>query len=189
MAKVSYNLLVRGLSGNLGNQFTVRTNKNGRTTVSAKSNFENSRTSSPAQLAQQQAFREAVAYGQSMKGEEIYITRANGGPGSPYNLAMADWFHRPQILEIDLNKWVNGNGGTIRVRAQDDVMVTGVKVSIADESGALLEEGEAVEVGALWWEYSTAQAAANNMRVTAAASDMPGHVTERTERKGHPLMV
>lgn len=188
MAKVSNNLLVRGLSGNLGNQFTVRSNKNGRTIVSAKNNFENGRTSSPAQLAQQQAFREAVAYGQAMKGEEVYVNRANGGPRSPYNLAVADWFHRPQILEIDMNQWVNGDGSIIRVRAQDDVMVTGVQVAIKDENGTLLEEGEAGEAGALWWEYSTAQAYAHNLRVTAAARDLPGHVTERTEVVGHPLM-
>jgi hypothetical protein len=182
MAKVSNNLLVRGLSGNLGNQFTVRSNKNGRTIVSAKNNFENNRTHSPAQLAQQQAFREAVAYGQAMKGEEVYITRANGGPRSPYNVAVADWFHRPQILEIDLSGWANGDGGTIRVRAQDDVMVTGVQVAIKDETGTVLEEGEAQNAGALWWEYSTTQAAANNMRVTVTATDLPGHVTERTKR-------
>ena len=65
----------------------------------------------------------------------------------------------------------------------------GVKVTIADESGTLLEEGEAQDVGAWWWEYHTAQAAANNMRVTAAARDLPRHVTERTEVKGHPRMA
>ena len=74
--------------------------------------------------------------------------------------------------------WVNGDGGTIRVRAQDDIKVEGVKVTINDETGALLEEGEAQDMGALWWEYSTAQSAANNMRVTVSAKDLPGHVTE-----------
>ena len=106
-----------------------------------------------------------------------------------YNIAVADWFNRPQILEIDLSGWANGDGGTIRVRAQDDVMVEGVKVTIADETGTLLEEGEAVEGGALWWEYNTTQASATNMRVTAAARDLPGHVTERMEVKGHPKVA
>jgi hypothetical protein len=124
-----------------------------------------------------------------MKREEIYITKANGGARSPYNIAVADWFNRPEILEIDLSGWINGDGGAIRVRAQDDVSVQGVKATISDESGTFLEEGEASEVGALWWEYNTAQAAANNMRVTVAARDLPGHVTERTELKGHPMMT
>jgi len=88
-----------------------------------------------------------------------------------------------------LSGWVNGDGGAIRVRAQDDVRVEQVRVMITDESGTPLEDGEASEVGALWWEYSTAQAAGDNMRVTASARDLPGHVTERTEVKGHPLMA
>jgi hypothetical protein len=75
------------------------------------------------------------------------------------------------------------------VRAQDDVSVQGVKVTIADENGTVLEEGEAQEVGALWWEYNTAQAAAKDTRVTVAAKDLPGHLTERTEIKGHPMMT
>jgi hypothetical protein len=62
------------------------------------------------------------------------------------------------------------------------------KYGIADENGTFLEEGEAVESSVLWWEYNTAQAAANNMRVTASAKDLPGHITERTELKGHPMM-
>ena len=75
------------------------------------------------------------------------------------------------------------------MRALDDVLVEGVVVTIADESGTFLEEGEASATGALWWEYNTAQAAANNMRVTVTARDLPGHVTERTELKGHPMMT
>jgi hypothetical protein len=101
----------------------------------------------------------------------------NDNKKSPYNIAVADWFNRPQILEINLSGWSNGDGGTIRVRAQDDVRVERVKVTISDETGTFLEEGETGEVGALWWEYSTAQAAASNMRMTVAARDLPGHVT------------
>jgi hypothetical protein len=36
-------------------------------------------------------------------------------------------------------------------------------------------------VGALWWEYNTAQAFAMNLFVTVAAKDLPGHVTERVD--------
>jgi hypothetical protein len=28
-----------------------------------------------------------------------------------YNIALGDWFNRPEILEIDLGGWVNGDGG------------------------------------------------------------------------------
>ena len=188
MARVSNNIFVRGLSGSLGNQFIIKTDKGGRTIVSAKPHFPDNREFSAAQLAHQQAFREAVAYANMAKGEEIYKIKANGGPKSAYNVALGDYFNPPQILEIDLSGWTNGEGGTTRVRAQDDVKVQGVKVTISDETGTLLKEGEASEVGALWWEYSTAQAAVDNLRVTASAKDLPGHVTERTELKGHSMM-
>ena len=189
MAKVDGNIFMDRLSGTIGDQIIIKKIRGGQTIISKKASYSSNREFSPAQLAQQQAFREAAAYGKMMKGEEIYITKANGGAKTPYNIAVADWFNRPQILEIDLSGWVNGDGGTIRVRAQDDVLVEGVKVTIADETGAFLEEGEAQEVGALWWEYNTAQASATNMRVTAAARDLPGHVTERMEVKGHPKVA
>ena len=189
MAKVSNNIFVRGLSGNLGNQFVVKTDKSGRTVVSNKASFDNDREPSQAQSIQRQAFREAVAYAKDKKGEEIYIARANGGSRSPYNIAVADWFNRPEILEVDMSKWTNGSGGLIRVRAQDDVKVQQVRVMITDETGALLEEGEAQEVGALWWEYNTSLAAGDNQQVTISASDLPGHVAEWSELRGHPRMA
>ena len=188
MAKVQDNIVMKGLSGTLGDQLVIKAGRGGKTIVSAKPSFNPDRAFSPAQLTQQQAFREAAAYAKEVKGEEVYIKKANGGAKSPYNIAVADWFNRPEILEVDMSGWTNGSGGTIRVRAQDDVVVTGVKLTIADENGTPLEEGEAVDAGALWWEYSTAQAYAVNMRVTAAARDLPGHVSERTELIGHPKM-
>lgn len=182
MAIVSNNLLVRGLSGNLGDQFTVRTNKNGRTIVSAKKDFENDRTYSPAQLAQQQAFREAVAYAKAMMGQEIYIIKANGGPRSPYNLAMADWFNRPQILEVDLSGWMGAAGELIRMRAQDDVLVAGVTVTISDGDGVVLESGQATEGGALWWEYApSGDFTGQQVTLTIAARDLPGHIGEYSQ--------
>lgn len=181
MAKVRKNIFIRGLSGSLGDQFIIKTDKGGRTIVSAKANFPSNREFSPAQLAHQQAFREAVAYANMAKGEEIYRLKANGGPKSAYNVALGDYFNPPEILKVDLSQWTNGNGGTVRVKVQDDVRVAQVKVTISDETDAVLEEGQAQEAGALWWEYSTAQTAANNLRVTFSAKDLPGHVTEKTE--------
>jgi len=90
MSRVINNIFVRGLSGDLGNQFIIKTDKGGRTIVSAKANFTNNREFSPVQLAHQQAFREAVAYANMAKGEEIYRIKANGGPRSPYNVALGD---------------------------------------------------------------------------------------------------
>jgi hypothetical protein len=188
MARVFQNVVMQGVKGTLGDQLIFKKDKAGRTIISVKPTFDEDRMFSLAQQAQHQAFREATAYAKDQTNNPLYLAKAEGTPMNAYNIAVADWFNRPQILEIDLSGWVNGDGGTIRVRVQDDVSVQGVKVTIADENGTFLEEGEAVESSALWWEYNTAQAAANNMRVTASAKDLPGHITERTELKGHPMM-
>ena len=188
MARVHQNIVMQGVKGTLGDQLIFKKDKAGRTIISVKPTFDENRMFSPGQQAQHQAFREATAYAKDQTDNPLYLAKAEGTPLNAYNIAVADWFNRPEILEVDMSGWTNGDGGTIRVRAQDDVAVTGVKLTIADENGAFLEEGEAVDAGALWWEYSTAQAYAVNMRVTAAARDLPGHVSERTELVGHPRM-
>jgi hypothetical protein len=183
MAKVDGNIFMEHLSGVIGGQLVIKRARGGGTTISKKPTFRPDRVFSAAQLAQQQAFREATAYGKAMKREPIYLARANGSAQTGYNVAVADWFNRPEILEIDLSGWTDSGGGVIRVRAQDDVKVQLVRVAINDESGALLEEGQASEAGALWWEYQAAQPAAEDLRVTVAAMDLPGHVAERSEVK------
>jgi hypothetical protein len=184
MAKVNGNIFMEHLSGMIGGQLVLKRARGGGTIISKKPTFRPDRTFSAAQLAQQQAFREATAYARAMKREPIYLARANGSSQTGYNVAVADWFNRPEILEIDLSGWTEGSSGVIRVRAQDDAKVQQVDVIISDKNGTLLEEGLASESGALWWEYNTTQAAADNMRVTAAARDLPGHVAEQTEVKG-----
>jgi hypothetical protein len=186
MAKVNGNIFMEHLSGMIGGQLVIKRGRGGGTIISKKPTFRPDRVFSAAQLAQQQAFREATAYARAMKREPIYLAKANGSAQTGYNVAVADWFNRPEILEIDLSGWAAEGGGVIRVRAQDDVKVQQVKVIINDENGALLEEGLASETSALWWEYHTAQPAAGDLRVTAAAMDLPGHVTERAEIVGHP---
>ena len=183
MAKVKKNIFIRGLSGKLGDQFVIKTDKGGRTIVSAKPIFPSDREFSPAQLAHQQAFPEAVAYANLAKEKEIYRLKAIGGPKSAYNVALGDYFNPPEILTVDLSQWTRGNGGTVRAKVQDDVRVAQVKVTISDETGAVLEEGMAQEAGALCCAYSTTQAATNNLRVTISAKALPGHITEKTELK------
>ncbi len=71
----------------------------------------------------------------------------------------------------------------LRIRARDDVQVKQVAVTITDEADNVLEQGEAVEGGALWWEYSTITRASGNAKVKVSALDLPGHATERIEGK------
>ena len=78
---------------------------------------------------------------------------------TPYNVAVADWFHEPEIKDIDLSGWNGQAGQTIRIEAVDDVQVKQVTVVITDETGTVLEQGAAVQADSLWWTYTTTKAA------------------------------
>jgi len=183
MAKVHGNLFLDRLSGSLGDQLVVKKGRGGRTIVCKKPTFREDREFSPAQLARQQAFREAAAYAKEQKRNPLYIEKAQGTGKCSYNVAIGDYLHPPQILEIDLSAWSGEAGQVLRIRARDDVQVKQVTVTVVDESGHVLGQGEAVEVGALWWEYTTTATASGNVKVIVIALDLPGHAAERVEGK------
>ena len=181
MAKVRSNIIVDGIGGMLGNQLVFKQDKAGRTIVSVKPTFDENRTFSDAQQAQQEAFREAAAYARTAKDEPVYEQKAEGTTKSAYNIAMADWFHEPEILEIDLSGWHGQAGQTIRIKAQDDVKVTQVTVAITGADDALLESGNAVQSEGLWWEYTSTAAAQEGAKVMVSARDLPGHIAKMTQ--------
>jgi hypothetical protein len=91
-------------------------------------------------------------------------------------VALADWFHEPEVQELDLSNWHGGPGEIIRALAVDDVRVTQVTVLILAEDGTLLEQGPAVQAAdKLWWEYVTTVAASGNPQVVVTARDLAGH--------------
>jgi len=183
MAKVRNNVIVRGLSGSFGEQMVIRIDKAGRTIVSNKPEFDENRVFTSDQQAQQEKFREAVAYAKDVKEEEVYVTKAEGTPMSPYNVAMADWFHAPEVKEIDLDAWTGGSGQPIRIRAMDDVKVTEVTVVITDAEDAVLEQGGAGFDGQ-WWIYTTTTNITEpTPNVLVSVKDLPGHIAEMTKQK------
>lgn len=180
MAKVKNNIITQGLSGSLGDQIVFRKDKAGRTIVSAKPTFSANRTFNTGQLAHQDAFREAIAYAKTAKDNAIYISKAEGTPMNAYNVAVADWFNKPQVLEIDTDGWNGQVGQIIRVKAMDDIQVTKVQVVITDANNAVLEQGEAVQADGLWWDYTTTDSVATpaTARIVATAQDLPGNSVE-----------
>lgn len=187
MAKVKNNIILKGLSGDLGKQLRIRTSKvSGRTSVQAIRDFESKPNNSPAQKAQKDAFRDAEAYADLHKADPVYIAKAKGKERQPKNVAMADWFHPPSILEIDLGDWRGAVGELIRILATDDVQVAGVRVEIRDASGALLEGGEASLDITQRWIYTVQGRARGECSVTVFARDLPGHVTQESVDKRLP---
>lgn len=167
MAKVTRNIVMSGLSGSLGKDLVVRQMRDGRTIISAKPNFSN-RQFSEGQFNQQSRMKEAAAYARvAAKDNPIYAKVAEGTAKNAYNVAVGDWFNPPVIRRIELHD------GHIRVSATDDVMVTRVTVTILDDEGQCLEQGEAELVLGVWWDYN----AANRGQVRVEAWDLAGNMT------------
>jgi hypothetical protein len=110
MAKVFDNIVPSGLTGSLGNKLVLRRGRRGQTIVSKKPVFAPDRVFSAAQKAHQQAFREAAAYAKTAKNGQTYLKKAEKTGQAPYNLAVRDWFNKPQIVELDVTGW-NGEAG------------------------------------------------------------------------------
>ena len=178
MAKVKKNVVMKGLSGSLGDQLVIKRDKAGRTIIGVMPTFPDDREFSDAQKGHMADFRRATQYAKgTAKAQAIYAEKAEDTPMSAYNVAVADWFHAPEIGEIDLSGWTGQAGEPIRIEALDDVLVKRVTVIITDAEGVLIEQGAATqEEDSLWWVYTTTQAAAGQPKVIAVAQDLPGHV-------------
>ena len=179
MAKVRSNVVVRGLSGKFGDQMVYRQMKDGRTIVAKMPDFS-SRVLSPKQKEKTERFRQAVAYAKpASKKEPLYAELAAGTAKNAYNVALGDWLNPPVIQRVDIA------GDVIRILAHDDVRVVGVRVTIFDGEGKVLEQGEAVLLDGDQWEYrvssSTYQVSDSTYRVVVEARDMPGNVTRKDE--------
>jgi len=154
MAKVNNNIFVRGLSGSVGNQFVIRKGRGGETIVSNMPSTSEGRQFNQDQLDHQETFRHAIRYAKTVKNDDLYIKKAEGTKMTPFNAAVADFFREPTILEIDASEWQGRAGNEIWVEAVDDTLVTKVHVTISDQNGAMLEEGNAQRADGLWWTYT-----------------------------------
>ena len=180
MATALNNSILQGLRGLLGRQLVLRRDKIGRTIVCAQPRVDPRHKLTDLQKAHHRAFREAARYALAAKDEPAYVRKAAGTPSNSYNVAIADWFHPPEILDVDLGTWTGQPGQVIRIKASDDVLVKEVTVSITDSYGALLEHGSDVQVGDLNWHYTTTTTASGPLKLLVAAQDLPGHVTQLT---------
>ncbi|MBI3174665.1 MAG: hypothetical protein HYZ25_13155 [Chloroflexi bacterium] len=179
MARVRKNMAMQGLTGLLGDQLLIRTDKAGRTIVGARPTFNEGQAFTPAQVSHHEAFRDATTYAKGAKGLEVYVKKAAGTPLNSYNVAVGDWLNPPEVKEVDLSDWDGTAGKTIRVLAVDDVQVTQVEVSILDARGEALEHGPAAAAEGAWWTYTTTADGSNAIQVQVVARDLPGHTGQK----------
>lgn len=166
MAKVVMNELMKALKGKLGD-LVYRQMRDGSVVVSLSPDFSR-RKFSKAQKDHQSRFKEASTYARfAAKAQPIYAELARGTLKTAYNIALSDWFNPPVIHQIE---WSDGQ---IRLEARDDVLVTRVQVTVLDETGAVLEKGEAIRCDGDWWEFASH---ARGTMIIAEAWDLPGHV-------------
>lgn len=106
MAKVGKNLILHGASGKIGDMLVIRQ----RCGSVILSQAPGERTTDPteAQKAHQQKFQQAVLYARVQMADETakaeYGAKATG-LSNAYNVAVADFFHAPNIDEIDVSQY------------------------------------------------------------------------------------
>ena len=172
MAKVENNVIVRGMSGSIGN-LVFRQMKDGSTWVSVAPDFSR-RKFSKGQKSHQSRFKEAASYARgAAKAQPIYAELARGTTKNAYNIALSDWFNPPVIHRMERRE------GRILVDATDNVLVTRVRVTVLDEEGKTLEQGEAMQQGSKtgWWEYVIHAEG----KIVAEAWDLAGNKTKLAE--------
>ena len=183
MAIVNKNLITKGLSGMLGGTLVFRRVGN-KTVVSTVPSTTKAPTE--AQLSQRERFQQAVLYAKTqmadpaIKAEYEALAKGTGFPNA-YNIAVADFFNAPDILEVDLSKYTGQIDEFIRVKVTDDFKVKSVSVEIQNPDGSLVEKGEAVrQVNKIDWVYSTT--ATNRTiggdKIIIKAYDVPGNETK-----------
>ena len=178
MAQVRNNIIIQGLSGSLGSQLVIKQDKAGRTIVAVPPTIDPNRVYTADELVRQEKFRDAAVYAKGAKSQPAYVEKAAGTPLTPYNVAIADWFHAPEINEINIDAWNGGVGQVIRIQAVDDVKVAQVNVVIVDNADAVLEQGAAVQAEGAWWNYTTTATAAAGAKIAVMALDLPGNIAE-----------
>jgi hypothetical protein len=181
MAKVKDNAMVKGFSGTIGKQLTFR-QIGGKTFVS---NYQKA-PAVPAtgkKLAAQAKFGIATAYARkAVKDPELkamYQAVVKGGQRA-FNIAMMDALNSPVVESILTDNYLGNPGDQIIVSATDDFKVTGVTVSIYNQAGVLIEEGNAIiqKEDEMKWLYIVQQQNPElaGSKIMAVATDLPGNI-------------
>jgi len=188
MAKVKNNIVTQGLSGTLGNTLVFRQYKG--TTVAATKSVSRKEPSGE-QLKHRQRFQEAVIYSKSQMAdpEAKAEYEARKGDSTAFLVAVADFFHAPDIVSVDLSDYEGQPEDRIVVRVTDDFRVMWVKIQIFTADGNLLEEGNAtLGNNGLDWVYQAREVNANpeGDRIVVQAGDKPGNITQEGV-EGNPV--
>lgn len=106
MAQSKNNIITHGLSGKVGDLIVFRS-LNGKTIIASKPGARTGELSD-AQKQNQKRFQQAIVYAKSAVADpdtkSAYKAAAEEGE-SPYNVAVADFMHAPDISEVNLSNY------------------------------------------------------------------------------------
>jgi hypothetical protein len=180
MAKVKDNIMVKGFSGTIGRQLTFR--QIGGETFVSKYQKAPAVAATEKKLAVQIKFGMATAYARAaIKNPEVkamYQAVAKGGQRA-FNIAMMDALQAPVVESIQADNYHGHAGDPIIIRASDDFKVAVVLVSIYNQAGELVEEGNAImrENEDVDWLYSVSHENPGyaGSKIIVITNDLPGN--------------
>jgi len=140
------------------------------------------------QLEHQKKFKRAIRYARRATDEdspsrEAYEEAAETvhDGRTPMNLAVADWFHPPEIDEVDFGDYHGKAGDKIFIYLNNDAKVKRVWMVISDGDGTELERGEATRSRTLEWFYTTTvDLPGEDATFVITIRDLPGNTSIST---------
>ena len=182
MAQSKKNVVIHGMSGKLGGLVVFR-QRFGKTLLTTAPGTR-TKEQSAAQQEITNRFQKAVVYAKSVLADPAVKAeyKAAAGEGrSAYNLAIADFFNSPSILNVDVSAYTGEAGQPIMMQVTDDYKVKSVSIAIRNADDSVVEEGMAVQqANLLDWVYTTTTAnpAIAGDKVVVTATDYPRNVTK-----------
>lgn len=183
MARVTNNVLTRGLSGAVGELVFRQVQEQTIVSIAPR---KPAGPGSPGQQAHRRRFYEAQCYArdqmQDVAAKALYTTGIDARRTSARVVAIADFMNPPTVVSADLTGYHGRPGDVISGLATDDFAVTALTVRLISAAGTLLEEGAATLQPDGSWRYTVAQphAAGPGTQVHLTAYDRPGNSGSRT---------
>ncbi len=179
MSNVTKNLLVKGASGKMGDQFVYKTRGKKTFITTFPTPGKNTEPSEP-QLMVRELFTEASAYAKGAvanpERKAAYEAKIPKGK-TAFNRALRDFLKAPVVKRIDASGYTGAIGSKLVIKAKDDFRVVELRVSIHDAAGELIEEGLATMdlMNEQKWHYTTVQenASLSGCTIRAVAKDVP----------------
>ncbi|MBC8334063.1 MAG: hypothetical protein ISR59_12995 [Anaerolineales bacterium] len=146
MAKVKRNVIIKGLSGRIGN--LVFKQYGDKTVVSQRPEHDPNRRPTPGEARQRGRIKDAAAIAKSILATEegkVYYqaARIRLGKHSAYHTAIYDFFGAPEIRTVKL-----GADNSLLIQVSDNVGIREVRIEIEGETGFAAPLNESAD--SLW---------------------------------------